>query len=156
MQISPRTFKALVATAGLVLITGGGCKKTETTPPEGDQAQPAEEEEVEAAEPEPEEEDEGPAMLTKASFDETIQDHFQDVTDCYLGALEANAQLEGNMHLEFTISLEGTVAAVSVVEGATLVDEALVACVTEAAQSWQFDRPKEEMSLRYPFELAPG
>ena len=159
MDTSSRTWITLAA--ALVLTGASGCKKDETTSP--DEATPPAEEGDLDAEEEPEEveapaEDAEPAaaILTKASFDATVNEHFQEVSDCYVAALEANGDLAGKLHLEFTIGAEGTVTAVTVVEDSTLTDEGLVACVTEAANGWQFDKPTEEMNLRYPFTLEPG
>ncbi|WP_146155500.1 AgmX/PglI C-terminal domain-containing protein [Enhygromyxa salina] len=147
----------ITVTAALAMLCTVSCKKEETTPPEGDVAVAEDDDEV--SEPEEPEDDAEPeaSILTKGSFDETINDHFDAVSDCYLSALETKADLEGKLNAEFTIGGDGVVTSVTAVEGSTLDDEALVQCISDAAKSWGFDKPSgDEMKLRYEFNLAPG
>jgi hypothetical protein len=99
----------------------------------------------------------GVEPLSKANFDETVHDHFSEVSDCYIAALEGNPELAGTLEAEFTIGDDGQVVSVTVVEGSTLADEGLIACIDAAAKTWDFAVPSHgEMTLRYPFNLAPG
>jgi hypothetical protein len=99
----------------------------------------------------------GPSILSKSSFDETIIEHYGDVSDCYVAALDGNPKLEGALQAEFTIDAEGRAVSVVVVDGSTLSDAGLVECIGAAAANWSFDRPAGgEMTLPYTFNLAPG
>ena len=147
-----------IAIATLALLTTVGCKKEDTTPPDGEQAV-ADEAEPEDEVEEPEEavaEDEGPTQLTKAGFDETIHDHFSEISDCYVAALEANPELAGTINTEFTFDAEGGHTMVAL-EGSSLNDEGLVNCIAEASNSWDFGVPKEAgMKMNYPIKLEPA
>ncbi|NVB37302.1 AgmX/PglI C-terminal domain-containing protein [Pseudenhygromyxa sp. WMMC2535] len=134
-----------------------GCKKQETTSPDADAAPPAQADADLDTESDPAEEAEAEAeVLTKTSFENTVSEHFDDVSDCYMSALEANPELAGELVASFTIGADGQVTALVAAEGSTLTDEALIACITERAQSWGFDTPTEEMVLQYPFNLEPA
>jgi hypothetical protein len=99
----------------------------------------------------------GPSILSKSSFDETIIEHYGEVSDCYVAALEGNPKLEGALQAEFTIDGEGRAVSVVAVDGSTLSDAGLVECIAAAAANWSFDRPSgDEMTLPYTFNLAPG
>lgn len=133
-----------------------GCKKEETTSPD-EVAPDTEVEEPEAEEPEDEPEEPEVLMMTKASFDETIQEHFGEVSDCYLSALEASPDIKGKLGAVFAFDADGVVTAVTVAEGSTLTDESLVQCITEASKGWEFGKPKQEgMTMRFDFNLEPG
>jgi hypothetical protein len=146
--------------AALTMLFTVGCKKQETTSPDDvvadddadDDAAPAE-----ADDDDTDDDDAAPELLSKASFDETITDHFSDVSDCYVAALEGNPDLAGKLNAEFTIGADGVPSSVTVVEGSTITDEALAQCICDAAASWGFDAPAEAgMRLRYEFKLAPA
>lgn len=105
---------------------------------EGDEAEPA-------------------AVLDKASFDETIHEHFSEVSDCYVAALESNPELQGKLDAEFKIGADGKVLGITALDGSTLKDEGLLACINQAAATWTFALPPQgEMSLRYTYNLAPA
>ena len=148
-----------IAIATLALLTTVGCKKEDTTPPDGEQAVADEADPEEVEEPEAEEaveEEEGPVQLTKAGFDETIHDHFSEISDCYLAALEANPELAGTLNAEFTFEADGSHTMVAL-EGSSLNDEGLVNCIAEASNSWDFGVPKEAgMKMNYPIKLEPA
>ena len=142
----------------LAFVTTFGCKKEETVSPDDAAADDSDDDAEEEPEPEPEEpEEDVPAIMTKASFDDSIHAHFDDVTNCYLSALEGNAKLEGTFSAVFTFDAEGGVTEVTVAEGSTLNDEGLTTCVANAAKGWTFDRPNEAgMTMRYDYNLAPA
>ncbi|KIG14072.1 hypothetical protein DB30_07259 [Enhygromyxa salina] len=146
----------ITAACTLALLCTVGCKKEETTTP--DDATAGDDDEDDAPEPAPAEvEDEAPQILSKASFDETITDHFSDVSDCYVAALEGNPDLKGKLNAEFTFGADGVPTSVTAVDGSSISDEALVQCISDAAANWGFDQPAEAgMRLRYEFNLAPA
>lgn len=141
----------------------GACKKEEaTTAP--DEAPPAEDA---AEDDELPPIDEGPSgldnsepepVLSAASFENAVNDHMQEVVDCYAEAQSKNKKLEGTMQARFTISGEGKVEKVEAADGSTLADDGLTACIETAAQNWQFDPTPsgESMHMEFPFNLAPG
>lgn len=152
-----------VAFAALMLSTTACKKEQSTTPPddagpdganEGDLDAPDESDldDEDDVDDEPE-----TAILTKASFEEAIMDHFDDVSDCYMTALEGNPDLAGTMKVAFTIDAEGKVAGIEIEDGSTLTDEGLVACLEARVDGWQFDKPSHgETVMDYPFNLEPA
>lgn len=154
-----RTLTNLVITLAATATLGvGACKKQPTTPPDGGASPPVEEDDDDDDAPADDDDNEEPATpLNKASFDETIHDHFSEVSDCYVAALERNAKLKGKLDAEFTIGDDGKVVSITAAEGSTLTDEGLLACINQVASTWTFARPSHgEMTLRYVYELAPG
>jgi hypothetical protein len=148
----------ITAAAALTLLCTVGCEKQATTNPDDAVATDVEDDEDDDAEPaEAEADDDAPQILSKGSFDETITDHFSDVGDCYVAALEGNPDLKGKLNAEFTIDADGIPTSVTAVDGSSLTDEALLQCINDAAKSWGFDKPAEAgMRLRYEFNLAPA
>jgi hypothetical protein len=151
----------ITAAAALTLLCTVGCKKQATTPPDDDatnvEADDAADDDDDAEPAETDDEDDAPQILSKGSFDETITDHFSDVSDCYVAALGTNPELAGKLNAEFTFDADGVPTSVTVVDGSTITDEALVQCISDAAKSWGFDKPSEpDMRLRYEFNLAPA
>jgi hypothetical protein len=145
----------ITAAAALAMLCTVGCKKEETTTPD-DAVTDDDDADDDAPEP-AEAEDETPELLSKGSFDETITDHFSDVSDCYVAALEGNPDLEGKLNAEFTIGADGVPTSVTAVDGSSITDEALVECISSAAAHWGFNQPAEAgMRLRYEFNLAPA
>ncbi|PRQ06877.1 AgmX/PglI C-terminal domain-containing protein [Enhygromyxa salina] len=153
------TTRTLITAAALVMLCTTGCKKEETTTPDDATAADDVDDAADDA-PEPatsDDEDEAPELLSKASFDETITDHFSDVSDCYVAALETQPDLKGKLNAEFTIGADGVPTSVTAVDGSSITDEALVQCINDAASNWGFDQPAEAgMRLRYEFNLAPA
>lgn len=153
-----RTITSLAMTlAAAAMLSVAGCKKPaeqDTTPPDApvaDVENDVDEDEAEADEQEP------AAVLDKASFDETVQEHFSEVSDCYVAALESNGELQGKINAEFTIGADGKVVGVTALDDSTLKDEGLLACINQAAATWTFALPPHgEMTLRYLYNLAPG
>lgn len=145
----------------LATLAASGCKKEPTTnPDEGadaatDDADGSMDDGAEVDAPaEPEEE--APSVLSKDSFDSTINDNMDAVLECYMSALEGNAELAGELKAVFTFGADGSVS-VAAAEGSTLSDEGLTACIAEAAGGWGFDAPsKDGMTMEYPFNLAPA
>ncbi len=150
--------RAILITLAAVATLSVGCKKQDTTTPADATPVADEAEETdEADDAEDADEAEGAVALNKANFDETINDHFSEVSDCYVAALEGNAELAGKLDADFTIGADGKVTNVVAAEGSTLSDAGLVACIQAAAAAWAFGVPADgEMTLRYSFNLAPG
>jgi hypothetical protein len=150
---------SITLAAALVMVTSVGCEKQETASPDDADVEQPDDADADADDAEPADADDEPevAMLSKASFDDTINEHMQEISDCYVGLLGDNPDLKGHLDAEFTIDAEGTATAVVAVEGSTLTDENLMSCISSAAASWTFDKPSEsEMKLRYQFDLAPA
>jgi hypothetical protein len=148
-----------ITLAAVATLSVAGCKKQPTTPPDGgtpsaDDEDDDEQDDVEA----PEDDDtEAATPLDKASFDETIHEHFSEVSDCYVIALESNSGLQGKLNAEFKIGADGKVVGITALDDSTLKDEGLLACINQAATTWTFALPPHgEMSLRYTYNLAPG
>jgi hypothetical protein len=150
----------MVITLAAVATLSVGCKKEPTTTPEaGDVTQPEDDDAGDDVEDSGDEGDdvEAAATLDKSTFDETVNEHFSEVSDCYVAALESNPKLEGTLHAEFKVGTEGQVVSVTALDDSTLKDEGLLACINQAAAGWTFPRPADgEMTLRYPYKLAPG
>jgi hypothetical protein len=146
--------------AAVATLSVAGCKKKPAE--EQDTTWPTGHEGVNTAVPEDEDEAEGDeaepaAVLDKASFDETVQEHFSEVSDCYVAALESNPELQGKINAEFKIGSDGKVLGVTALDDSTLKDEGLLACINQAAATWTFALPPQgEMTLRYLYNLAPG
>lgn len=135
------------------------CKKQEpTTPPDGTPTDDAAVEDDEDEEDPSALEDEAEAEpLSKSSFDETINEHMSEVSDCYVKLLETNPDAKGKLEADFTFGADGVPTSVAAGTGSTLTDESLLACIAEASKGWGFGAPKEEgMTLRYSFNLAPA
>lgn len=158
--MSPMTTTRIISmAAALALLSIVACKKTDTTTPTDGTATDVDDDAAtdaggsaddDASEPEQ-------AILSKGSFDETINDHMQEVSDCYVAALEGNPELAGKLDAEFTFGADGVPTSVVAADGSTLTDEGLVQCIGEAAKGWGFGVPKEDgMKLRYQFNLAPA
>ena len=97
------------------------------------------------------------AALDKASFDATVNDNMQDVSDCYVVALANEPELAGTFEAAFTIDTEGRASAVEMLEGSTLSSEPMRACIEMKAREWSFAKPADaEMRLTYSFTLEPG
>jgi hypothetical protein len=155
---SARLLTNLVITiAAVTTLSVAGCKKQPTTPPGGGSSSAVDDDDDDVASRDDDDDAEASEPLNKANFDETVQEHFGEVSDCYVAALEGNPKLEGKLHAEFEIGDDGRVLGVTALDDSTLSDEGLVACINQAASSWSFARPpKGEMKLRYLFNLAPG
>lgn len=165
MFSSARTITSMAITfAAVATLSVAGCKKQPTTPPDGDATpadpdpDPDEHEDVDApSDDEADDEGDAASPLNKANFDETIHEHFSEVSDCYVTALETNADLKGKLNAEFTIADDGKVVSIVAVDDSTLRDEGLIACINGVAAAWTFALPADgEMKLRYSFDLAPG
>ena len=171
MTIS-RKWSPLAAAAALALMCAPtlGCEKQDTTPPDegdaaadgddggGDDSSDADAGGDDSSDPDGgmiSESDES-SMLTKSSFEATLNDHFSEVSDCYVAALETSPDAKGTLKASFKISADGKVLELNVVEGSTLTDEGFVECLTNSAKSWDFPKPSAEMTLEYPFTLEPG
>lgn len=98
------------------------------------------------------------AVLTQTSFEEGINEHMQDVADCYADAQSKNAKLGGTMQARFTIAADGKVERVEAVEGSSLDDDGMTKCIEDKAKGWEFDPTPsgESMPMEFPFTLAPG
>lgn len=147
-----------MAFAAVATLSVAGCKKQSTTPPDGleNPDDDLDADDVEADEDE-QADDSETAVLDKASFDETIQEHFSEVSDCYVAALETNPDLQGQLNAEFEIDPEGKVVTISALDDSTLNDEGLLTCIQQAASNWQFARPPQgPLTLRYTYNLVPA
>jgi hypothetical protein len=157
---SARTFNHLVITiAATASLSVAACKKQTTTPPDGGSPSTDDDDDDRDIESPTDDDDrvEPAEPLTKASFDEIIHEHFDEVSDCYVAALEGNAKLQGKLHAEFTIGEDGQVLGITALDDSTLKDQGLLACINQAAANWTFARPpKGEMTLQYLYNLAPG
>lgn len=152
------TKRIWIATvAGSLFIATAACKKEETTTPtdgtptdDVDAADDDEDEPEDVEEPEAE-------PLSKSSFDETINDHMSEVSDCYVKVIETNPDAKGKLEADFTFGADGVPTSVVAGSGSTLTDEGLLQCILDASKGWGFGPPKEEgMTLRYTFNLAPA
>lgn len=136
------------------------CKKEETAnPSDGTPSDDAGDVEADDEEDEADEPDEAdaPEPLTKSSFDETIHEHMQEVSDCYVALLGTNPDAKGKLEADFTFGADGVPTAVVAGTGSTLSDASLVQCIADASKGWSFGVPKEEgMTLRYTFNLEPA
>jgi hypothetical protein len=156
MTTTRTSFTVAVA---LTLLSVVGCKKEDTATPDDATAADAEDEAEAEDEPAADasaDEDEV-VMLSKGSFDEAINDHMQEISDCYVAALERDETLAGKLDAEFTFDAAGVPTGVVAVEGSTLSDAGLVQCIADAAKGWSFGKPKEAgLKMRYTFNLAPA
>ena len=158
--MTKRTFVAIAAgTVFIATLSTVACKKEETTTPPDD-ATPTDEVDDAEDDEDAEEPADGPdeaEPLSKHSFDETINDHMSEVSDCYVKTLETSPDAKGKLEAEFTFGADGVPTSVVAAGGSTLTDEALLQCITDASKGWGFGPPKEAgMTLRYTFNLAPA
>jgi len=154
----PITSVAILIAAAAALSIAG-CDKPPSMPPEEPGAVDVDDEgdDDRVSDDHANESDDHAEPLSKANFDEVINDHFDEISDCYIAALEGAPELQGRFNAEFTIGGEGRVIGLVAVDGSTLDDPGMIACITEAAASWQFAQPTAtNMTLPYTFNLAPG
>lgn len=153
----------ITTAAGIVFLatlSTVACKKEDTTTPSD--ATPSDEDEADEPleqvdEPSDQSDSDAPEPLTKSSFDETIHEHMQEVSDCYVVLLESTPDAQGKLEADFTFGADGVPTSVVAATGSTLTDATLVQCITDASKSWSFGVPKDEgMTLRYSFNLAPA
>lgn len=150
----------IATAAGIVFLATSStvaCKKEETAAPTD--AVPDEDEAEEPLEEvdEPSDEADAPEPLTKSSFDETINEHMTEVSDCYVALLESNPDAKGKLEADFTFGADGVPTSVVAASSSTLNDATLVQCIADASKGWGFGVPKGEgMTLRYSFNLAPA
>ena len=118
-------------------------KKGDTTTP--DEAAPTDEGDVDAdadaGEPADAEEEPAEVALDPGTFEEAVNEHMDDIGECYGTANAANPELKGEMNTMFTIDADGKVAEFKVQEGSTLNDEGLTQCIVEKSKGWQFPKP---------------
>jgi hypothetical protein len=100
--------------------------------------------------------DAAPEFLTVDVFEEIVDKHKGDVSDCYATAKEAKADLAGKLVLDFTIDGTGKVSAVKVDPASTLKDEGVNTCVDGKAKTWEFPKTRDgkDMILPYSFNLS--
>lgn len=101
--------------------------------------------------------DEGaPEVLTVDAFEEIVDKHKGDVSDCYATAKEAKADLAGKLVLDFTVDGTGKVSEVKVDPASTLKDDGLNTCVSDKVKTWEFPKTRdgESMTLPYSFNLS--
>jgi hypothetical protein len=151
----------IVTAAGTVFLatlSTVACKKADTTaPPDGTPSDEDEADEPLEEVDEPSDSTDAPEPLSKSSFDETIHEHMQEVSDCYVALLESTPDAKGKLEADFTFGADGVPTSVVAATGSTLTDATLVQCITDASKGWGFGAPKDEgMTLRYSFNLAPA
>lgn len=102
------------------------------------------------------EDDAAPEILTVDVFEEVVDKHKGDVSDCYATAKEAKADLAGKLTLDFTIDGTGKVSEVKVDPASTLKDDGVNACVSDKAKGWSFPKTRDgqSMTLPYSFNLS--
>ena len=97
--------------------------------------------------------------LDKAIVNRVVRRHSREILDCYEQSLQVRPELEGEIELKFLIGPRGKVKA-SKSASDTVGDHALRTCLTEAAMTWQFPKPKGSMvevvtPLRFYLEPVP-
>ncbi len=102
------------------------------------------------------EDDAAPEFLTVDVFEEIVDKHKSDVSDCYATAKEAKPELAGKLSLDFTIDGTGKVSEVKVDPASTLKDDAVNACVDGKVKTWEFPKTRDgkNMVLPYSFNLS--
>lgn len=102
------------------------------------------------------EDDAAPEFLTVDVFEEIVDKHKGDVSDCYATAKEAKADLAGKLSIDFTIDGSGKVSETKVDPASTLKDDGLNACVDGKAKTWEFPKTRDgkNMVLPYSFNLS--
>ncbi|MBK7824425.1 AgmX/PglI C-terminal domain-containing protein [Nannocystis sp.] len=100
--------------------------------------------------------DAAPEFLTVDVFEEVLDKHKGDVSDCYATAKEAKADLAGKLVLDFTVDGTGKVSEVKVDPASTLKDDGVNACVSDKAKGWSFPKTRDgqSMTLPYSFNLS--
>ncbi|MBI4821391.1 MAG: AgmX/PglI C-terminal domain-containing protein [Deltaproteobacteria bacterium] len=84
-----------------------------------------------------------------------MQSAVPEIKECYETWLQSNPGLGGKLIVEFTIAADGDEGRVS---GAKVAESELghvfmEGCIMNAVEDLAFDRPGEEIKVRYPFQL---
>ncbi len=141
----------LALAAGALTLTA--CKKSpETAPPDSSAGEHAGDQGGDASEADAA----APEVLTVDVFEEIVDKHKGDVTDCYAAAKEARADLAGKLTIDFTIDGAGKVSGIKVDPASTLKDDGLNTCVGDKAKAWEFPKTRdgEPMVLPYSFSFS--
>jgi len=143
-----------VLAAGLTLTA---CKKADSQTPDGDKGEVGEEKHAgDQGGDASAEDDAAPEVLTVDVFEEIVDKHKGEVSDCYATAKEAKADLAGKLVLDFTIDGAGKVSEIKVDPASTLKDDGVNTCVNDRAKKWEFPKTRdgESMTLPYSFNLS--
>jgi hypothetical protein len=156
--MTKRNWITAVGTVFIATLSTVACKKQDsTTPPDGTPSDTDAVDEPLEQEDEPSDQADAPEPLSKSSFDETINEHMSEVSDCYVALLGTNPDAKGKLDADFTFGADGVPTAVVAATGSTLSDATLVQCIADASKGWGFGVPKDEgMTLRYSFNLTPA
>lgn len=97
--------------------------------------------------------------LDKAIVNRVVRHHSREILECYKQSLRVRPEIEGEIGLKFLIGPQGKVKA-SMIASDTIGDQALRACLTDGAKTWQFPKPKGSMvevvaPLRFYLEPMP-
>ena len=157
-QVDAIAWSAALALALAVALPG--CKKSgDSSPPDDVGAAQADDDDggdADQADADADQ-DSGEAQLTATSFEETVNDHIDDVVGCYEQSRAENPELAGTLEANFTIAADGSIAAVAATDASSLKDEGLINCIKGKAAGWGFGKPAsgESMTLTFPFDLTP-
>lgn len=94
------------------------------------------------------------AVLDRKVIEQTIENHFDEVTTCYEEGLGRNAEMAGTVTVRLAIGKAGEVATATVAE-TTLKDKPVEECIVKAVKTWKFPKPKGSGTVlaSYPFVL---
>jgi hypothetical protein len=146
-----KSWSLLAVMAGALTLTA--CKKsTDTAPPDStaDATDHAGDQGGDASEAD----DAAPEFLTVDVFEEIVDKHKNDVTDCYATAKEAKADLAGKLSVDFTIDGTGKVSEIKVDPTSTLKDDALNTCVSDKVKAWEFPKTRDGKPMILPYSFS--
>ncbi|MDX2022310.1 MAG: cupin domain-containing protein [Deltaproteobacteria bacterium] len=94
------------------------------------------------------------AQQVMVAVEKTLQKHAGEVHTCFGKALADTLDVAGKLELEVTVGAGHKVKDVKVESKADTVTDALAACVTEAAKTWQIDALEPGSSVILPFTFT--
>lgn len=97
------------------------------------------------------------ASLDKDTVRRVFRRHQAQIKYCYERQLEKDRRLHGRLVLKLTIDGNGRVSAAEIGES-ELANEALHACITDAARKWEFPvvGDHEVYTIAYPYAFEPA
>ena len=97
-------------------------------------------------------------FLTVSGFEQAVNDHMQDVVDCFSEAKAKNDKLGNKLIADFRIDGSGKVTSVAASGGSDIDDAGLLTCIRDRSQNWGLLAPPngEPTNMTFPFDFTPA